>query len=182
VRKPAKEVAALQAALSAENAAVFGYGVVGAHLAGAQRAAAERDWVAHEASRDVLTRMLLSLRAQPVPAAAAYRLPFTVRDARGAVALAAYMEDRVTATYLAVVALPGPRLRAFGAGQVRSAALRAAGWRGRCLAFPGMELSLRPGQPAPASPDVTPAPDATPGLGGGTGSPGPRSTGTVTVR
>jgi hypothetical protein len=141
VRKPAREVAALQAALSAENAAVFGYGVVGAHLAGTQRAAAERDWVAHQTGRDVLTRMLLSLRAQPVPAAAAYGLPFTVRDARAAVALAAYIEDRVTAAYLAVVALPGPRLRAFGAGQVRAAALRATAWRGGSLAFPGMELS-----------------------------------------
>jgi len=37
-------VAALQAALAAENAAIFGYGVAGAHLTGAARPAAEQDW------------------------------------------------------------------------------------------------------------------------------------------
>jgi hypothetical protein len=151
VRGRAKEIAALQAALSAEDAAVFGYGVVGAHLTGTQRAAAGRDWVAHETGRDTLTRMLLSVGAQPVPAAAAYALPFPVRDAPEAAQLAAYMEDRVTAAYLGVVALPGPRLRAFGAQQARAAALRAAAWRGHCVPFPGLELPSAP-SPAPSPP------------------------------
>jgi hypothetical protein len=160
---PAGLVAALQAALSAENAAVFGYGVAGAHLAGPQRAAAQRDWVAHQTARDTLTGMLTAAGAQPAPAAAAYALPFAVRDARGAVALAAFIEDRLTAAYLGVVALTGAALRDFGARQVRTAALRAAGWRGASLAFPGME------QPAPP-----PArPSGHPRSGGGPGGPGP---------
>jgi Domain of unknown function (DUF4439) len=163
------EVAALQAALSAEHAAVFGYGVLGAHLAGPQRAAAERDWVVHEADRDTLIGMLTARGAQPAPAAAAYELPFRVRDARTAAALAAFVEDRVAAAYLGVVALAG--LREFGARKVRAAALRAAGWRGSPLAFPGLEVPApraagggpagrqAPGTPAPG----TPAPGHSPG-------------------
>ena len=60
-------VAALQAALAAEHAAVFGYAVAGAHLSGARRAAAERDWAGHEAARDTLTAMVTALGARPVP-------------------------------------------------------------------------------------------------------------------
>jgi hypothetical protein len=168
----ANTVAALQAALSAENAAVFGYGVAGAHLAGPQRAAAQRDWVAHQTARDTLTGMLTAAGAQPAPAAAAYALPFAVHDARGAVELAALIEDRVTAAYLGVVALTGPALRDFGARQVRTAALRAAGWRGASLAFPGME------QPAPAHGGRTGGPAGGPGSGGpASGSSGPGSSG-----
>ena len=133
-------IRALQAALAAENAAIFGYGVAGAHLPGAQRAAAERDWVAHETARDTLTVMLLSAGGQPAPAAAAYGLPFGVHDAAAAAALAAFLEDRVTRAYLGLVALREPRLRAFGARAVQSAALRAAAWRGSSLAFPGLDL------------------------------------------
>jgi hypothetical protein len=154
------DVTALQDALSAENAAVFGYGVVGAHLAGAQRAAAMRDWVLHETDRDTVTGMLTSREAQPVPAAAAYQLPFRVRNAAAAAQLAAYIEDRVAAAYLGLVALPGADLRELGARKLRAAALRAAAWRGHSLAFPGMELP-RPHVPAGAGPAPTPTPGHT---------------------
>src|SRR5690242_16018513 len=65
-------VAALQGALAAENSAIYGYGVAGAHLTGAHRAAAVRNWVSHENARDALTAMLASRGAQPVAAAAVY--------------------------------------------------------------------------------------------------------------
>ena len=48
------DVAALQAALAAENAAIFGYGVAGAHLTGSSQAAAEQDWTGHNQARDAL--------------------------------------------------------------------------------------------------------------------------------
>jgi hypothetical protein len=133
-------IRALQAALTAENTAVYGYGVAGAHLTGARRAAAVRDWVAHENARDALTAMLTARGGQPVAAAAAYALPFPVRSAPAAVSLAAVLEDRVAAVYLGLVALSEPSLRAFGAAGVRTAALRAAAWRGSTLAFPGFEV------------------------------------------
>ena len=143
-------VRALQAALTAENTAVYGYGVAGAHLTGARRAAAVRDWVAHENARDTLTAMLTARGGQPVAAAAAYALPFGVRSAPAAVSLAAVLEDRVAAVYLGLVALSEPSLRAFGAAGVRTAALRAAGWRGSTLAFPGFEVTP-PGSPRTAA-------------------------------
>jgi Domain of unknown function (DUF4439) len=129
---------ALQAALAAEHAAVFGYGVAGAHLTGARLAVARHDWVAHEVARDTLTAMLVSRGARPVPPAAAYALPFPVHTGGAAVALAALLEDRVAAAYLGLVGLTEPSLRAFGARGLRSAALRAAGWRGQTVAFPGL--------------------------------------------
>jgi len=155
-------VGALQTALAAEHAAVYGYGVAGAHLSGARQKAAAQDWRIHEVSRDALAAMITALGAQPVAAAAAYQLPFRVNSGRDAVALAAFLEDRVATAYLGVVALTETRLRMFGARAVESAALRAAGWRGRTLAFPGLE-SPAPGRPAPG----TPAP--------GPSSPGPAS-------
>jgi len=134
-------VRALRAALTAENTAVYGYGVAGAHLTGARRAAAVRDWVAHETARDTLTAMLTARGGQPAAAAAAYALPFGVHNAAKAVSLAALLEDRVAAVYLGLVALSEPSLRAFGAAGVRTAALRAAAWRGSTLAFPGFEVA-----------------------------------------
>jgi len=131
---------ALQAALAAENSAVYGYGVAGAHLAGARRAAAVRNWVAHQNARDALTAMLAARGAQPVAAAAAYELPFDVHNAAAAVALATVLEDRLSAAYLGLVALSDPVLRAFGARAVRAAALRATTWRGSTLAFPGLDV------------------------------------------
>ena len=147
-RRPAATAAAvgaLQAALAAEHAAVYGYGVAGAHLSGARRRAAAQDWQIHEASRDALAAMITALGAQPVAAAAAYRLPFPVHSAPAAVMLAAFLEDRVATAYLGMVALSETRLRLSGARALESAALRAAGWRGRTLAFPGLETAA-PGQ------------------------------------
>ena len=143
-------IGALQAALTAENTAVYGYGVAGAHLTGAKRAAAVRYWVAHENARDTLTAMLTARGGQPVAAAAAYNLPFPVRDASAAVSLVTLLEDRVTAVYLGLVALSEPALRAFGAAGARTAALRAAQWRGSTLAFPGLDVPA-PGAPKTAS-------------------------------
>jgi Domain of unknown function (DUF4439) len=153
-RPPARAAAvrALQTALAAEHAAVYGYGIAGAHLGGARRRAATRDWTAHQAARDTLAAMITALGAQPVQAATAYRLPFPVHTRAAAVMLAAYLEDRVAAAYLGLVALPDAGLRVFGARAVRSAALRAVGWRDRSLAFPGLELPApRPARSAPGA-------------------------------
>jgi hypothetical protein len=99
-------VRALQSALAAEHAAVYGYGVVGAHLTGSQQVTATTDWVAHQVARDRLEAMLRSLgSSQPTAAAVAYQLPVPVRNAREAVALAVVLEDRIATAYLGLVAL-----------------------------------------------------------------------------
>ena len=61
----AAAVSALQAALRAEHAAVYGYGVVGAHLTGAARTAATSDWIAHQVARDSLEAMLRAAAGSP---------------------------------------------------------------------------------------------------------------------
>ena len=134
-------VSALQAALAAENAAIFGYGVVGAHLTGSSQTAAGQDWTGHNQSRDTLTAMISALGATPVAAQAFYRLPSPVHDATSAMALAAYLEDGVTRAYLGLVAVSDQRLRRFGALAMQGSAGRAAFWRGTTQAFPGLESS-----------------------------------------
>ena len=131
-------VAALQAALAAEDAAIFGYGVAGAHLAGSSQATAMRDWTEHNEARDTLTAMISRLGATPAAAQAFYQLPFAVHDAASARALAARLEDGVTQAYLGLVAVRDQQLRQFGAMAMQGAAQRAASWRGSTQAFPGL--------------------------------------------
>ena len=99
-------IGALQAALAAEHAAVYGYGVAGAHLSGPQQQEALRAWNAHRARRDQLASMLSTQGAVPVAAAAAYQLPYPVTAASGAVTLAAALEDGVTRAFIGLVAVP----------------------------------------------------------------------------
>ena len=131
-------VSALQATLAAENAAVYGYGVAGAHLTGSSLAQAEQDWTAHNQARDTLTAMISARGAAPVAAQAYYQMPFRVHDAASAVRLAAYLEDGVTRAYLGLVAVSDQQLRRFGAMAMQDAAQRAASWRGSTQAFPGL--------------------------------------------
>ena len=130
-------VPALQAALAAENAAIFGYGVAGAHLKGSSLTAAEQDWTRHNEARDTLAAMIRRLGAVPAATQAFYQLPFRVHDATSAMALAAYLEDGVTKAYLGLVAVSDQRLRRFGALAMQDTAQRAAFWRGSTQAFPG---------------------------------------------
>jgi hypothetical protein len=134
-------VQAMQAALAAENAAIFGYGVAGAHLSGARKTAAEQDWTGHKEARDTLTAMISALGATPAAAQAYYRLPFAVHNATTATALAAYLEDGVTRAYLGLVAVTGEKWRTFGALAMQTSAERAAFWRGSTQAFPGLQSS-----------------------------------------
>jgi Domain of unknown function (DUF4439) len=129
---------ALQTVLAAVDAASYGYGVAGAHLPAAERAAAQRDWTELQVTRDGLVSMLVS-RGVPAPAArAAYQLPFPVHSPAAAVSLAGYLQNRLAAAYLGVVALDDPALRAWGARRAQACAVRATGWLGRTVAFPGL--------------------------------------------
>ncbi|MBV9095866.1 MAG: ferritin-like domain-containing protein [Streptosporangiaceae bacterium] len=136
MRSPA--VTALQGALAAEHAACWGYAVAGAHLSGSWQDAARQDWAAHAMARDALAGMIAARGQAPAAAQAFYRLPFPVRDAASAKALAALLEDGVTRAYLGVVAVADLALRAFGAMAMQGPAQRAAFWRGSTEAFPGM--------------------------------------------
>lgn len=131
-------VTALQGALAAEHAAVYGYGVVGAMLAGGEQADARADWTAHRVARDTLESMLTKLGATPVAASPAYALPFAVTGSKSAARLAAALEEGVTRAYLGMVAVSNPTLRAFAAKAMQTSANRALAWSGSTQAFPGM--------------------------------------------
>ena len=132
-------IAALQGALAAEHAAVYGYGVVGAMLAGPGQADARADWLAHQVARDTLEAMLTRLGATPVAASPAYRLPFAVTGTASAQRLAATLEEGVTRAYLGLVAVNNPALRTLGARAMQTSANRATAWSGITVAFPGLQ-------------------------------------------
>ncbi|WP_244283233.1 ferritin-like domain-containing protein [Streptomyces flavidovirens] len=131
-------VEAVQAALAAEHAAVYGYGVVGGRVAEERRNEAREAYDAHRSRRDALERTVRDLGATPVASAAAYALPFPVPDEAAAVRLAAELEDRVAGVYSDVVRAAAGPLRREAAGALREAAVRAVRWRGRGVAFPGL--------------------------------------------
>ncbi|MFH8978889.1 ferritin-like domain-containing protein [Streptomyces sp. NPDC017890] len=154
---------ALQAALAAEHAAVYGYGVVGGRIDEERHTEARTAYDAHRARRDTLAREVRALGGEPVAAAAGYALPFTVPDSAAALRLAAELEDRVAGVYSDLVRAAEGDRRATAAGALREAAVRAVRWRGGSVAFPG--LAERAGDPSTpgAAPDAAsdPASDAT---------------------
>jgi hypothetical protein len=135
---PKAEVDALQSALAAEDAAAYGYGVVGAHLGGARFTLASSDCVIHEKARDALFALITALGATPQPAAAAYRLPLTVSTPSQAASLAVDLELSVVAGYVSLAGATEPTLRTLAATRMQDAAVRAARWGGSPQPFPGL--------------------------------------------
>jgi hypothetical protein len=133
-------VAALQTALAAEHATIYGYGVAGARLRDNAQDAARTLWVAHRAKRDRLAGLISARRVDPVPAAAAYRLPMRITSQRTAGLLVATLEDRLTAAYLGLAGVDDMRLRTLAAQSMQEAIMRAVRWRGGPprSAFPGL--------------------------------------------
>ncbi len=131
-------VAALQSALTAEEAASYGYGVVGAHLTGTEFNLAATDCAIHERARDTLFAMITALGATPAPAAVAYRLPLVVSTPREAASLATDLELGVVAGYLDLTGAGDRALRKLAATRMQEAAVRAAHWGGSPQAFPGL--------------------------------------------
>lgn len=155
--QPSGALRAVQSALAAEHAAVYGYGVVGARLPERERDRARDAYQAHRSRRDALERTVRDLGGDPVAAAPAYAVPFQVSDGGSAVRLAAEMEDRVAAVYADMVRDTTGPLRADAAAALREAALRSLGWRGRTTPFPGL-------------PERTTGPSAPPGASRGAGA------------
>ncbi|PZT68429.1 DUF4439 domain-containing protein [Streptomyces sp. SW4] len=144
-----RELDALQAALAAEHAAVYGYGVVGGRIGEARRTEARAAYDAHRARRDALARAVRDLDGEPVAAQAGYALPFPVPDEEAAVRLAVRLEDRVAGVYSDLVRAAGGGRRTMAAEALREAAVRAVRWRGGSVAFPG--LAERAGTASPSA-------------------------------
>ncbi|MFJ4696238.1 ferritin-like domain-containing protein [Streptomyces sp. NPDC088766] len=165
------EVTALQAALAAEHAAVYGYGVVGGRIREERRTEARAAYDAHRARRDALAREVRGLGAEPIAASAAYALPFAVPDSAAALRLAVELEERVAGVYSDLVRAATGARRREAAGALREAAVRAARWRGGSVAFPGLAertgaetepAATGAGAAATRAGSATPAPTSTP--------------------
>jgi hypothetical protein len=136
--------AALSAALAAEEAAIYAYGVIGVHVTRpgdvAEARTAEQ---VHRGRRDAAVSRLAELGASAPPAPAAYRLPFAVVDAAGADKLAITVEDGVAAAWRAVLPVSEGTDRSAALDALTDAAVRATRWRRRAgvspvtLPFPG---------------------------------------------
>ncbi|GAA3206354.1 ferritin-like domain-containing protein [Streptomyces virens] len=142
---------ALQAALAAEHAAVYGYGVVGGRIGEKRRAEARTAYDAHRARRDALVRAVRDAGGEPVVAAAGYALPFPVPDAAAAVRLAAELEGRLAGVYADLVRESSGERRRVAAEALREAAVRSVRWSGGSVAFPGLaeRSGTESGSPAP---------------------------------
>lgn len=117
---PSPALTATQAALAAEHAAVYGYGVLGARVPEKRRTEASAAYDGHRARRDALQRTVRDLGGAPVAADAAYALPFAVADTASALRLAAVLEDRIAGACSDLVrATEGPAARRRGGRTAR---------------------------------------------------------------
>ena len=122
--------AQLAAALAAEEAAIYAYGVLGVKLTGdGYRTEARAAEAVHRGRRDVLVSRLSALKASTTPTPAGYVLPFEVTDRASALKLAIHVEDGVAQAWRAVLPATTGADRATGLNALVDAAVRAARWR-----------------------------------------------------
>lgn len=119
----------LAAALTAEHAAIYAYGPIGAQLHDEEAEAARAAERSHRARRDGLL-LTLTERGVEVPATeAAYELPFPLTGEDDARQLAILVEERVAAVWRAVLPQVAAGDRATALDALVDAAVRAASWR-----------------------------------------------------
>ncbi len=134
----------LTAALAAEEAAIYAYGLIGVNLTATRdRAEARAAEAGHRARRDVLVSRLAELNASTAPAPAGYDLPFEVTDADSALKLAIQVEDGVAQAWRASLPATEGADRATSLSALTDAAIRAttgrriAGVAPLTMPFPG---------------------------------------------
>lgn len=142
---------AWQAALTAEHRAVFGYGLLGAHLHGSpQLPLAISCSDAHEALRDGTVRAIAAAGLTPAPPAADYGDLYPVNSAKQAAPLAVRVEDDCAAAWrflysvaAATRTAQAKQLRPAAQTALTASAVRATQWRlvvspaAATVAFPG---------------------------------------------
>ncbi|MBX6356300.1 MAG: ferritin-like domain-containing protein [Micromonosporaceae bacterium] len=115
--------------LAAEHAAIYAYGVIGAHLTGAAATAARDAEAAHRARRDALGRQVIAAGATPTPADPAYALPFPVTDQASALRLAVQTEERTGAVWRSALATTSGDERQAALDALVDCAIRATRFR-----------------------------------------------------
>jgi hypothetical protein len=134
---------ALSAALTAEHAAIFGYGVVGAHLDPDGQNAARACEAVHRDRRDAISLRIAAAGGTPAPAAPAYALPFPVGDPASAMKLAVALEEGAAGAWRTALGGTTGDDRKVALEALTACALQATRWRGRAgitpvtIPFPG---------------------------------------------
>ncbi len=137
---------ALQKALAAEHAAIWGYGVVGSGLGAEHKAPAATAEAAHRDVRDQVVALLEDRKVDPVGAQGGYALPFPVLSAVDAASLAVVLEDGVAAAWVRVLDQAAERAsRELAVGVLGDTEVRAVAWR-RAAGKPTVTSAL-PGLP-----------------------------------
>ena len=138
------QVPALQTALAAEHAVIWGYGVVGAHAGEALVARVRAADEEHRTRRDATVALVTRYGGTPVPTEPAYALPFPVTDRSSALRLAVHLEEGAAAAWrYAVAATDDVEVRRTALTALSDAAVQATRWRlalptsPATVAFPG---------------------------------------------
>jgi ferritin-like protein len=122
-------VEALSAALQAEHAAVYGYGVVGAHLDAAGKTTAADAENVHRNRRDALILRITQEKGNPPAAAAAYALPYPVTDRASALKLAVALEAGAAVAWRQALGGTTGDDRTMALNALIDCAMRATQWR-----------------------------------------------------
>ena len=134
-------VDAQQAALADEHAVIYGYGVAGPRLQGADRRDAEAGFDSHRLRRERLAEQIAAAGEVPVAPAAAYELPFAVGTAADAQRLIALLEAGVANSYFDLVRTADAADRTEPVAWLSDSATRRARFEGGIAAFPGAPTS-----------------------------------------
>jgi len=128
---------ALNIALAGEYAAIYAYGVIGAHLAGAEEKRALTLMADHRQKRDQLRAKIIDGGGTPVAAAAIYELPAEVSTPTQARALAALIEDRLSGQWAGVAAAATGSERTTAGLIAVECSVRSTSWSGKAPIWPG---------------------------------------------
>ncbi len=137
---------AWQAALTAERAAIYGYGVVGPRVTGAEQQQARDFERQHRVQQEETVAAMSRAGVTPAVAQPAYPPAQSVTDAASARRLAVTLESDAAAAWRFVVANapPGDPAREGAQAALTACAVRAATWRmtltpdGPFVPFPGV--------------------------------------------
>jgi len=127
----------IAAALAAEEAAIYAYGIIGVRAGQVLEARSAEQ--AHRRRRDYL----VSKVEQPQTSPAGYEMPFPVTDRATALKLAIHIEDGVAQAWRPVLAVTTDADRMNALAAMTDAAVRATRWRRLAavspmtMAFPG---------------------------------------------
>ena len=128
-------VPALQTALAAEHAVIWGYGVVGARAGQSLRPAVREADAAHRTRRDGTAALVRRYGGEPVTTEPSYALPFPVPDRAAALRLAVHLEEGAAAAWrYALEATDDRAVRRTSLAALTDSAVRATRWR---LLLPG---------------------------------------------